>query len=215
MKRAIDLSVSLGLLVLLAPLLAVLAAAVKAGSPGPVFYRSLRLGRDGRPFTMLKFRTMCDGADRMLDRYAHLNHGGRMMVRIPHDPRVTANGEFLRRTGLDELPQLLNVLAGDMSLVGPRPNEFHLLPHYSDYERQTLAVKPGITGLWQVSGRESHSFESRVEWDLQYIREYSLLQDLRILGLTWKLLWRRLVLGVDDTYGNRTGRSMVPKKTGG
>ena len=185
LKRAIDLVGStLGLLVLL-PLLMIAALAVKASSPGPVFYVSERVGRDGRPFRMMKFRSMAHGAHDSRATHHHLNiHDSGPVFKIRDDPRVTRVGRFLRRCSIDELPQLWNVLRGDMSLVGPRPplpEEFQL---YDARERRRLDVKPGITCIWQVSGRSDLDFETWVDMDLAYIDTWSLRLDARLLGRT-------------------------------
>jgi exopolysaccharide biosynthesis polyprenyl glycosylphosphotransferase len=184
-KRAVDLLGStLGLLVLL-PLLLIAAAAVKVSSPGPVFYVSERVGRDGRPFRMMKFRSMAHGAHDSRATHHHLNiHDSGPVFKIRDDPRVTRVGRFLRRCSIDELPQLWNVLRGDMSLVGPRPplpEEFAL---YGAREQGRLDVKPGITCIWQVSGRSDLDFETWVDMDLAYIDTWSLRLDARLLGRT-------------------------------
>jgi exopolysaccharide biosynthesis polyprenyl glycosylphosphotransferase len=184
-KRAVDLVGSvLGLLVLL-PLLLIAAVAVKVSSPGPVFYASERVGRDGRPFRMMKFRSMAHGAHDSRATHHHLNiHDSGPVFKIRDDPRVTRVGRFLRRCSIDELPQLWNVLRGDMSLVGPRPplpEEFLL---YGAREQRRLEVKPGITCIWQVSGRSDLDFETWVDMDLAYIDTWSLRLDARLLGRT-------------------------------
>jgi len=185
LKRAVDLvGGTLGLLVLL-PLLMIAALAVKVSSPGPVFYVSERVGRDGRPFRMMKFRSMAHGAHDSRATHHHLNiHDSGPVFKIRDDPRVTRVGRFLRRCSIDELPQLWNVLRGDMSLVGPRPplpEEFLL---YGARERRRLDVKPGITCIWQVSGRSDLDFETWVDMDLAYIDTWSLRLDARLLGRT-------------------------------
>ena len=185
LKRAVDLVGStLGLLVLL-PLLMIAALAVKVSSPGPVFYVSERVGRDGLPFRMMKFRSMAHGAHDSRATHHHLNiHDSGPVFKIRDDPRVTRVGRFLRRCSIDELPQLWNVLRGDMSLVGPRPplpEEFLL---YGARERRRLDVKPGITCIWQVSGRSDLDFETWVDMDLAYIDTWSLRLDARLLGRT-------------------------------
>jgi lipopolysaccharide/colanic/teichoic acid biosynthesis glycosyltransferase len=185
-KRLVDL-VGAGLgLVILSPLLAALAVLVKLDSPGPVLFAQTRAGLKGRPFRMLKLRTMRDGADDEKPAVAHLNHtADPRLFKIPSDPRVTRLGRVMRRWSLDELPQLYNVLIGDMSLVGPRP---FFETDFADYEAhhfRRLAVKPGITGLWQVSGRSDIvDFEEVVRLDRQYVEHGSLLLDLRILART-------------------------------
>jgi lipopolysaccharide/colanic/teichoic acid biosynthesis glycosyltransferase len=185
LKRTIDLVGSaLGLLVL-TPLLLIAAVAVKVSSPGPVFYVSERVGREGRPFGMVKFRSMTHGAHDSRATHHHLNiHDSGPVFKIRDDPRVTRVGRYLRRCSIDELPQLWNVLRGDMSLVGPRPplpEEFLL---YSPREQRRLEVKPGITCIWQVSGRSDLDFDTWVDMDLAYIDTWSLRLDARLLGRT-------------------------------
>jgi exopolysaccharide biosynthesis polyprenyl glycosylphosphotransferase len=176
-KRAFDLILSALFLALLAPVMLFVALLVKLGSPGPVLYRQERVGLDGKPFRMLKFRTMGDQAEEGGPRFAE-----------PEDPRVTRLGSLLRRTSIDELPQLLNVLAGDMSLVGPRPERPIFIAkfrrHIPRYQLRHM-VKAGMTGWAQIHGlRGQTSIEKRVEYDLYYIEHWSLLLDLRILART-------------------------------
>jgi exopolysaccharide biosynthesis polyprenyl glycosylphosphotransferase len=185
LKRAIDLVGSvLGLLVL-SPLLLAAAIAVKVSSHGSVLYVSERVGRDGRPFRMVKFRSMAQGAHDSRATHHHLNiHDSGPVFKIRDDPRVTRVGRFLRRCSIDELPQLWNVLRGDMSLVGPRPplpEEFLL---YGPREQRRLEVKPGITCIWQVSGRSDLDFDTWVDMDLAYIDTWSLRLDARLLART-------------------------------
>ncbi len=177
-KRSLDIVVSgLGLLVL-APLFLVVGILVKVTSRGPVFFVQRRVGRDGRPFTMVKFRSMYRDAHGRRDEHLDLNmHGG-------NDPRITPVGRLIRRLSIDELPQLVNVLIGDMSLVGPRPCLPEEFDAYGEREFQRLLVKPGITCIWQVSGRSDVDFDTWVDMDLQYIASWSLLLDLRLLALT-------------------------------
>lgn len=187
-KRTIDVAGSLlGLLVGL-PLLAAVAAAIKLEDGGPVLYVQERLGREGRPFRLLKFRSMVVGADRM--------EGG---LRIREgDERITRVGKVLRRFSLDELPQLVNVLRGEMSLVGPRPALVRDLERYTERQRGRLRVRPGITGLAQVSGRASIPWDERIEYDLAYVREWTLLLDLEILVRTGVALFKR-----EEVYPSR------------
>ena len=183
-KRAFDLSVAgLGLLVL-SPLLVVVALAVKLTSKGPVFYGQNRVGRDGRHFKIWKFRTMVDGADNMVDDLATLNEADGPLFKISHDPRITRVGRLLRRTSIDELPQLWNVVRDDMSLVGPRPALPDESSQWSSELHERLKVKPGITGMWQVSGRSDASFEEYARLDLYYVHNWSLVVDLQILART-------------------------------
>ncbi|MEO8477663.1 MAG: sugar transferase [Actinomycetota bacterium] len=187
-KRAFDIAVAgLGLL-LVSPVLATIALAVKLTSPGPVLFRQKRVGHRGRPFTMLKFRTMQVGADRMVDELREQHGVEGLMFKLKDDPRVTAVGRFLRKVSLDELPQLLNVVIGDMSLVGPRPPLPEEVTRYEDWQFDRLEVPPGISGLWQVSGRSDLSFEDCVRLDLFYIENWSLAYDLYILAKTIPVL---------------------------
>jgi exopolysaccharide biosynthesis polyprenyl glycosylphosphotransferase len=185
-KRIVDLVVSALLLTILAPLLAIIALAVRLDSPGPSLFLQERAGLGGRRFRMLKFRTMYDRADQEKGRLAHLNHtGDSRLFKIREDPRTTRLGRFLRRWSLDELPQLINVLIGDMSLVGPRPFFESDFEQYEDHHFRRLDAKPGITGLWQVSGRsEVLDFEDVVYLDRQYIEQWSFWLDMSILFRT-------------------------------
>jgi len=183
-KRLIDLAVSAVVLALSTPLWLVLAAAVRATSKGPVLYRQERCGIHGRRFVLLKFRTMVEGADQRNEEVAHLNVMDGPVFKAPYDPRVTRLGWFLRRSSLDELPQLLNVLKGEMSLVGPRPPIPREVERYEPWQRRRLAMKPGITCLWQVSGRSELDWATWMELDLAYIDHWSLWLDLKILALT-------------------------------
>jgi exopolysaccharide biosynthesis polyprenyl glycosylphosphotransferase len=180
-KRAMDLVlVSLGLLAVL-PVFAIIALAIKLDSPGPVFYGQTRVGRNGRHFKMLKFRSMCQDADRHLDSLQNQNEATGPLFKIRNDPRITLVGGFLRRWSLDELPQLINVLHGEMSLVGPRPPITSEVAKYEDWQLGRLRAVPGLTGLWQVSGRSEVPFHDMVRLDLHYIRNWSLALDLEIL----------------------------------
>jgi lipopolysaccharide/colanic/teichoic acid biosynthesis glycosyltransferase len=191
LKRALDIALAGGALLALMPLLLLIALAIRADSPGPVFYTSTRLGRRGRPFSMFKFRTMCPEADRLKGHLQHLNTLKGPVFKMPDDPRVTRLGRLLRRSSLDELPQLLNVLRGEMSLVGPRPPLPDEVARYAPWHWRRLDVTPGLTGLWQISGRASEAdFDRWVAWDLRYIDEWSLGLDLRIIWRTLPAVWR-------------------------
>jgi exopolysaccharide biosynthesis polyprenyl glycosylphosphotransferase len=181
-KRWVDILVSGILIVLLSPLLLFIALLIKKVSPGgPVFYRQIRCGMNGRTFQLLKFRSMVPNADKMQKELAHLNESSGPVFKITKDPRLIPYGGFLRKFSLDELPQLFNVFKGDMSLVGPRPPIPHEVEEYDDWQRRKLSVRPGITCLWQVSGRNKISFEDWMRLDLQYIDSWSLWLDLKIL----------------------------------
>jgi exopolysaccharide biosynthesis polyprenyl glycosylphosphotransferase len=183
-KRAVDLVlVSVGL-VLLAPLLLAITVAIQLDSSGPIFYRQRRVGKNGRTFSMLKFRSMCQDADQRLDALRVHNEASGPLFKMRRDPRVTRVGAVLRRWSLDELPQLLNVLKGDMSLVGPRPPLPSEVEQYEDWQLGRLRALPGLTGLWQVSGRSEVPFHDMVRLDLHYIRNWSLGLDIEILMRT-------------------------------
>jgi len=182
LKRLGDISASVVGMALTAPLLPFIALAIKLGSRGPVLYSQERCGLNGRRFTLHKFRTMYEGADRRLDEVAHLNEVEGPAFKARRDPRVTPVGRLLRRFSLDELPQLFNVLRSDMSLVGPRPPLPEEVERYERWQRRRLSMKPGLTGLWQVSGRaELDNFSRWTTLDLAYIDQWSLWLDFKIL----------------------------------
>lgn len=184
-KRGIDLAVAVVGLIVCAPLLGGLALVIVVSSPGPALYRSRRIGEGGRPFTMLKLRTMrIDAASREEELLAEAENGQLLFIKQRDDPRVTPVGRWLRRTSLDELPQLINILRGEMSLVGPRPELPSLVVRYTPRERQRLTVPQGMTGWWQVSGRSERNSLQRIEDDLYYLQHYSLLLDAHILWRT-------------------------------
>jgi len=169
-------------LLLLSPLLLGLAAMVRVTSPGPALFRQTRVGLNGREFTCLKFRTMVADAERLRGQLEHLNEkSDGVLFKIRKDPRITSVGRVLRKCSLDELPQLINVLSGDMALVGPRPPLPAEAAQYSDEVRRRLAVKPGLTGLWQVSGRSTLSWDESVRLDLSYVENWSPQLDAMIL----------------------------------
>jgi lipopolysaccharide/colanic/teichoic acid biosynthesis glycosyltransferase len=168
-------------LLLLSPVILVLAALVKLTSPGPVFYRSTRIGRGGRPFTFIKLRSMVQDAELKRRQLKHLNEADGPVFKIARDPRITPIGRFLRTTSLDEVPQFWNVLRGDMSLVGPRPPIAEEVAQYEPWQLRRLDVRPGITCLWQISGRSRIGFQEWMRLDLEYIRHQSLRLDLKIL----------------------------------
>jgi exopolysaccharide biosynthesis polyprenyl glycosylphosphotransferase len=195
-KRVVDLAASVATIVIFAPLFALIAIMVKAFSPGPVLFRQIRAGRNGRPFTFYKFRTMRHDTDDAIHReYASSFIGGKELrlrdeksdkkiYKLPDDPRVTSIGKILRKTSMDELPQIFNVLKGDMSIVGPRPPIAYELTVYKEWHKRRLRAKPGMTGLWQVSGRSSVPFHDMVLLDLYYINRWSLLLDFEIMFKT-------------------------------
>jgi lipopolysaccharide/colanic/teichoic acid biosynthesis glycosyltransferase len=181
-KRVMDITVSAGLLLLLLPVFVVLAVLVKLGSPGPVFYKWRVAGKNGRPFVGYKFRSMVANADELKAQLLAHNEMSGPVFKVTDDPRITKVGAWMRRYSLDELPQLYSVLRGNMSLVGPRPPLVTEYSSFTTYQKQKLAVKPGITCLWQVNGRNDISdFDHWVALDLDYIRNWSLGLDLKIL----------------------------------
>lgn len=187
-KRAFDVVLSSLLLLFLAPALLTIAIAVKVSDPGPVFYRHRRLGRKGKRFGCLKFRTMAADAEARLARLLETNpHAATEWLetqKLRTDPRVTRIGAFLRKTSLDELPQLWNVLKGEMSMIGPRPITREEIARYGRDRKYYLLVRPGISGLWQVSGRSSVSYDRRVQFDREYLEDWSWGQEIRIAALT-------------------------------
>ncbi len=185
MKRMIDFTVSLAALILVLPLFAVVALLIKAGSDGPVFFKQKRMGLNKRKFSLFKFRTMVPDAEAKLAEIEHLNEVSGPVFKIKDDPRITTVGKFLRKTSIDELPQLINVLKGEMSLVGPRPLPVRDYQGFDkDWQRRRFSVRPGITCLWQVTGRSSIQFDRWMELDMQYIDKWSLWLDFKILAQT-------------------------------
>jgi lipopolysaccharide/colanic/teichoic acid biosynthesis glycosyltransferase len=189
-KRAVDLALCVLFLPLLAALFFVCVAAIKLDTPGPAVFSQLRTGRDGRRFRMYKFRTMVRNAEQLKAELAHLNVLQAPDFKIIDDPRITRVGRLLRKTSLDELPQILNVLKGDMTFIGPRPTSFSAST-YHVWHAARLEATPGITGLWQVKGRHTTSFDERLRLDVQYIRSRSPLLDLKIAALTVGAVFRR------------------------
>jgi len=195
-KRVLDVALVLLSSPLLLLLTLVIAAAIRIDSPGPIFFSHRRIRGHGAFFTMWKFRTMCVNSAELLDEYLAADPQARSewqrMHKLRNDPRVTAFGRFLRRTSLDELPQLWNVLTGAMSLVGPRPIVAAEVEKYGDYFADYCMVKPGITGLWQVSGRSGTGYQQRVQLDRKYVRRWSLRGDLVILARTPRSVIRQV-----------------------
>jgi lipopolysaccharide/colanic/teichoic acid biosynthesis glycosyltransferase len=165
------------------------AVAIKLDSPGPVFFWQVRVGENGRPFRIIKLRTMVADAEAKLENLVDLDALTEPAFKLKHDPRVTRVGRLLRRTSLDEAPQFYNVLRGDMSLVGPRPEEMRVVQRYRDDQRRRLAVKPGMTGPMQVSGRGDLAFTDRLQLELDYIEHYSLRRDVEILLRTFPAIF--------------------------
>jgi exopolysaccharide biosynthesis polyprenyl glycosylphosphotransferase len=184
-KSVFDRAAAITALVLLFPVLAVLALAIKLGGRGPVLFRQTRVGKNGEAFSLYKFRTMIVDAEQRKAQLIALNESDGVLFKMRKDPRVTRVGAFLRRYSLDELPQLINVLIGNMSLVGPRPALPAEAILYADHVRRRLAVRPGITGLWQVNGRSDLPWDEAVRLDVRYVENWSFVLDLQILWKTW------------------------------
>ncbi|WP_332237864.1 sugar transferase [Sporolactobacillus sp. KGMB 08714] len=181
-KRVIDVFGSLAGLILLSPLLLIISLLIKLEEPkAKVIFKQIRLGKNEKPFNMYKFRSMVPNAEEQLKSLLNKNEASGAMFKMKDDPRVTRLGHFLRKTSMDELPQLVNVLKGDMSLVGPRPPLPREVAEYTDYDKQRLLVKPGCTGLWQVSGRSNVGFDEMVRLDLEYIQNRNLFLDTKIV----------------------------------
>ncbi|WP_144660692.1 sugar transferase [Bacillus tropicus] len=195
-KRFLDCIGALLGLILLFPVFLIVAALIKYEDPkGPIFFKQLRVGKDGEKFYMYKFRSMVMDAEDRLKELLKYNEVSGAMFKMKEDPRVTKIGRFIRKTSIDELPQLINVLKGEMSLVGPRPPLLREVEEYTVYDKQRLLVTPGCTGLWQVSGRSNLSFEQMVELDIYYIIQRDIILDVKILLRTVKVL-----LGSEDAY---------------
>lgn len=191
LKRILDLAGSLGALLVFMPVMVIISVLIKLDSPGPIFYRRRVVGVGGKEFDAFKFRTMCTDADAQLTTNASLRQKFEQNYKLKDDPRVTNIGRFLRKTSLDELPQLINVTLGQMSLVGPRMITSPERSYYGKWSMNLFTVKPGITGLWQVSGRSEVSYSERVRLDMQYIRNYSIWMDLYVLWLTVPAVLKR------------------------
>ncbi|MBN1165272.1 MAG: sugar transferase [Candidatus Krumholzibacteriota bacterium] len=181
LKRVTDLVFTSLILLLFLPLIPVIVILIKLDSPGPVLFKQKRVGRNGIEFDFYKFRSMYEGAENIIGTLRPLSKGNGPIFKLKEDPRVTRVGCFLRRSSLDELPQLLNVLKGDMSLVGPRPNLPSEVAHYLPWHRKRLDVTPGITCFWQIAGRSHIGFQEWMRLDLEYIRKRSLITDLKIM----------------------------------
>lgn len=202
LKRAFDIVVSLAMLLVAAPLMIAVVIAIKKSSPGPVLFAQERLGRDGRPFRFYKFRSMKHNSDDAIHRqFAAMfingdeggcadTNDGEKVFKMKQDPRITAIGAWLRRTSLDELPQLFNILKGEMSLVGPRPPIAYEIENYQPWHMERLKAVPGLTGLWQISGRSSVSFDEMVRLDIRYINSWSLWRDFIIVLKTVPVVFR-------------------------
>ena len=183
-KRLLDVVLASAGMLVAAPILAAAAVAIKLDSPGPVFHRAVRVGRDGRPITFLKLRSMRADAEELRGLLLHRNITKGPTFKLHDDPRVTGVGRFLRKTSLDELPQLLHVVTGEMSLVGPRPPFQEEVEHYEPWMRRRLETRPGLTCLWQIRGRSDLPFDEWMRLDVEYVDRCSLGLDLKILLLT-------------------------------
>ncbi|GAB3603747.1 sugar transferase [Microbacterium aureliae] len=195
LKRALDIVIAAAALIVLSPVLLGIAVAIRATSPGPALFRQERVGLRGTPFRMLKFRTMVADAENRLSSLLDASEGNGVLFKMRNDPRITPVGRFLRRYSIDEFPQLWNVVRGDMSLVGPRPPLASEVATYEEWAHRRLLVKPGITGLWQVSGRSDLSWEDSIRLDLYYVENWSITADLVIL---WRTV--RAVLAKKGAY---------------
>lgn len=186
MKRSFDIVVTLAIMIVALPLMGVIALLIRLDSPGGVIFQQKRIGEGGRPFTMYKFRSMVQDAEWQQEEILRYDQQGNLIHKHPEDPRVTRVGRVLRQTSLDELPQLFNILRGDMSLVGPRPEMPFLVDRYEEWQRKRFEVPQGLTGWWQVNGRASKPMHLSTDYDLFYIRNYSIWLDLQIL---WRTIW--------------------------
>lgn len=183
MKRIMDLALCLLVLPTILPVIALCGLLIWIDNPGPIFFKQYRTGKGGKRFKMYKLRTMATNAEELKLKYAHLNELTWPDFKITNDPRVTRVGRILRKTSLDELPQIFNIVKGDMSWVGPRPTSFDVST-YSLWHTERLEVIPGLTGLWQVSGRSNLDFDDRLHLDIEYIERQSLLLDIQIMFQT-------------------------------
>lgn len=189
-KRAMDICASLIAIILLSPLFIIVSIAIKIEDPkGKVLFCQPRCGKEKKVFSMYKFRSMVSNAEELLEELQEKNEMDGPVFKIKEDPRITNVGKFIRKTSIDELPQLFNVLKGDMSLVGPRPPIPREVQQYNDYQKQRLIVKPGLTCIWQVSGRNTIGFEEWIEMDLEYIRNRSLWLDIKLIFKTVGVLF--------------------------
>ncbi|MGH4139626.1 sugar transferase [Clostridium sp.] len=188
-KRMIDVIGALCGILLLFPVMIVVAIWIKVGSKGTIFFTQERVGQDGIGFMMYKFRSMCIDAEYLLDKLQDKNEMSGPMFKIKEDPRITKVGKFIRKTSIDELPQLFNILKGDMSLVGPRPSLPKEVAQFNSFQKQRLVAKPGLTCYWQVSGRNDVSFQEWMEMDVKYIEERNTLIDIRLIFKTVGVLF--------------------------
>lgn len=188
-KRAGDILFSLIGIIVLSPVMFIVAAAIKLDSKGPAIFSQVRIGLNGKPFKMYKFRSMVSGAEELLDKLKDKNEMTGPMFKMKEDPRVTRVGRFIRKTSLDELPQLFNVIKGEMSLVGPRPNLPREVLRFTKRQRMKLLVKPGLTCYWQVMGRSNIDFDDWMKLDLKYIKDRNTMLDLKLIFKTFKVFF--------------------------
>ena len=185
LKRVMDLMIAVPLFIFILPLLATIAILIRSQGHGPVIFRQVRCGQGGVPFTCYKFRTMHIDAPKALEELLKRDPKAaaewEKTQKLQNDPRITRIGRFLRRSSLDELPQLINIIAGDMSVIGPRPVTFDELPRYGSKLAYYMAARPGVTGLWQVNGRSELTYQQRIDYDAEYAKTWSLVRDIRIL----------------------------------
>jgi exopolysaccharide biosynthesis polyprenyl glycosylphosphotransferase len=189
MKRTIDILGAFVGIIVLSPIMMITAIIIKLDSKGPVIFSQERVGQNGKLFKMYKFRSMVVNAEKLIDKLKEKNEMSGPMFKIKEDPRITKWGRFIRKTSIDELPQLFNVLKGDMSLVGPRPNLPREVIKFSEYHKQKLLTRPGLTCYWQVMGRSSIGFEDWMELDIKYIRERNLWIDIKLIVRTFFVLF--------------------------
>ncbi|WP_077307303.1 sugar transferase [Terribacillus halophilus] len=190
LKRITDITLSFIGIIILSPIFILVALLIKLeDKDGPILFKQVRVGKEGQTFQIFKFRTMVSNAEDLLTELLDKNEATGPLFKMKDDPRITKVGKFLRKTSLDELPQLLNVIKGEMSLVGPRPALPREVNKYNTYQRQRLTVLPGLTCYWQVQGRSNIGFEEQVELDLKYIKQRSFVLDIKLIVLTFKVLF--------------------------
>ncbi|SKA96438.1 exopolysaccharide biosynthesis polyprenyl glycosylphosphotransferase [Caloramator quimbayensis] len=190
-KRFFDIIFSLVLLIILSPLFLFISIWIKIDSEGEAVFKQTRIGLKGKPFTIYKFRTMVKNADKLFNKKVDKENLKNFVFQEKDDPRITKSGRFLRKTSLDELPQLINILKGDMSLIGPRPEIPDIVKLYSDYEKIRLLLKPGVSGLAQVNGRGELDIGQTIEYDVKYVKNFSLWLDFKIFLKTFKVVFMR------------------------
>ena len=195
LKRVVDLLISISAIIILSPLLLVVALAIKLTSKGDIFYTQTRIGEGGRPFEMIKFRSMVQNAGSMKVALSDVNEMDGPVFKMKNDPRITAIGRFIRKHSIDELPQIINIIKGEMSVVGPRPPLPQEVEAYTAWQAKRLSVTPGLTCIWQVSGRNNITFDEWMQMDMNYIENWSLALDLKLIFKTFKV-----VLSGDGAY---------------